>query len=321
MIEKEKICELRVVCRNDSDGKYPFTIYTIAKYFYTSFSAAEAAIPELVEKYASQEWMSVYRFVIYTFEPNTEITEMDRGASDVAVYLPDGSRWIRTGAKAVLRKGEIYEHIDAANQVYLCILEKEAQPDNTCEHLVLNCDYTKGWSCITDIMPCTYPVSREYLSALKSKLVRHDEVEQGKLTVTRGVPYEVESKYAEDMNDYLYIPASFSGFKYDLFFDCNAAYRKNMHPMWFYVAHPVGDKMVLLPITISYDLNLMWEEYEHLMYDMCIPENLITFIQCNLQYIMNLADCQYEPDCFLWNMMKMEECINMEIVVEGEKNL
>ena len=321
MIEKNKIYELRVVCRNDSEGKYPFTIYTMAKYFYTSFSAAEAAIPELVNKYASQEWMSVYRFVIYTFEQNTEITEMDRGASDVAVYLPDGSRWIRTDAKGVLRKGEIYEHIDAANQVYLCILEKEAQLNNTCEHLMLNCDYTKGWSHITDVMPCTYPVSREYLDALKSKLVRHDEVEQGKLTVTRGVPYEAESKFTEDMNDYLYIPASFSGFKYDLFFDCNAAYRKNMHPMWFYVAHPVGDKMVLLPITVSYNLNLMWEEYEHLMYDMCIPENLITFIECNLRDIMNLADCQYEPDYFLWNMMKMEECINMEIVVEGEKNL
>ena len=204
MIEIDKICELRVICRNNSEGKYPFTIYTMAKYFYTSLAAAEAAIPGLVEKYASQEWMSVYRYVIYTFEPNTEITEMDRGASDVAVYLPDGSRWIRTDAKTVLRKGEIYEHIDAANQVYLCILEKEAQPDNTCEHLVVNCDYTKGWSCITDIMPCTYPVSREYLSALKSKLVRHDEVEQGKLTK---VGFGLYSLPKNDKPNFIYRPS------------------------------------------------------------------------------------------------------------------
>lgn len=321
MIEIDKICELRVVCRNDSEGNYPFTIYTNAKYFYTSFAEAEAAIPKLVEKYASQEWVNVYRYVIYTFAQNTEIFEMDRDASDIAVYLPNGSRWIRTDAKGVLRKGQICEYVDAANQVNVCIIEKEAQPDNTCEYLILNCDYTKGWSHIADIMPCTYPVTDEYIDALKSKLVRYDKVEQGELTPTRGVPYKFESKYAEDMNDYLYVPATFSGFKYDMFFDCNAAYRKNMHPMWFYVAHPVGDKMVLMPITISYDLNLMWEEYEHLMYDLLIAENLITFIQSNLQDIMNLADCQYGPDYFLWNMMKMDKCINMEIVNDVEKNL
>ena len=321
MIENNKICELRVVCRNDSDGKYPFTIYTIAKYFYTSFEAAEAAIPGLVEKYASQEWITVYQYVIYTFAQDTEIFEMDKDASDIAVYLPNGSRWIRTNGKKVIRKGEIYEFIDAGNQVDVCIIEQEAGYDNRCEHLILNCDYTKWWSYITNIMPCTFPVTDEYIDALKSKLVRYDKVEQGELTPTRGVPYEVESKYAEDMNDYLYIPASFSGFKYDLFFDCNAAYRKNMHPMWFYVAHPVGNKMVLLPITVSSELYLMWEEYEYLMYNLCVPENLIDFIQSNLQDIMNLADCQSGPDYFLWNMMKIDKLINMELVIEGEKNL
>ena len=283
MIENNKICELRVVCRNDSDGKYPFTIYTIAKYFYTSFAAAEAAIPVLVEKYASQEWMNVYQYVIYTFTQGTEIFEMDKDASDIAVYLPNGSRWIRTNAKGIIRKGEIYEYIDAANQVDVCIIEQEAGHDNRCEHLILNCEYTNGWSYITNIMPCTFPVTNAYIDALKFKLARYDEYELGQLTPIRGVPYEVESKYAEDMNDYLYIPASFSGFKYDLFFDCNASYRKNMHPMWFYVAHPVGDKMVLLPITVSYDLHLMWEEYEYLMYDLILSENLITFIQSNPQ--------------------------------------
>ena len=101
--------------------------------------------------------------------------------------------------------------------------------------------------------------------------------------------------------------------KYDLFFDCNAAYRKNMHPMWFYVAHPVGDKTVLLPITISYDLNLMWEEYEYLMYELLIPENLISLIQCNLQDIMNLADSSYPPDYFMWNMMKMANLSNLTL--------
>lgn len=321
MIEIDKICELRVICRNNSEGKYPFTIYTMAKYFYTSLAAAEAAIPGLVEKYASQEWTNVYQYVIYTFAQDTEISEMDRDASNIAVYLPNGSRWIRTNEKGVIQKGGIYEFIDGANQVNVCIIEEEGGHDNKCDLLILNCDYTKGWSYITDVMPCTFTVTNEYVEALKSKHVRHNDAEQGLQTPIRGVPYEAEFKYGEDMNDYLYIPASFSGFKYDLFFDCNAAYRKNMHPMWFYVAHPVGNKMVLLPITISYDLNLMWEEYEHLMYDMCVPENLITFIQSNLQDIMNLADCQYEADYFLWNMMKMDKCINMEIVNYDEKNL
>ena len=106
MIEIDKICELRVVCRNDSEGNYPFTIYTNAKYFYTSFAEAEAAIPKLVEKYASQEWVNVYRYVIYTFAQNTEIFEMDRDASDIAVYLPNGSRWIRTNEKGVIHIGQ-----------------------------------------------------------------------------------------------------------------------------------------------------------------------------------------------------------------------
>ena len=125
MIEKNTICELRVVCRNDSNGKYPFTIYTDAKYFYTSFEAAEAAIPGLVKKYASQEWTTVYQYVIYTFAQDTEIFEMDRDASDIAVYLPNGSLWIRTGAKGVIQKGQIYEYIDAANHVNVCIIEKD----------------------------------------------------------------------------------------------------------------------------------------------------------------------------------------------------
>ena len=321
MTENNKICELRIVCRNDSEDKYPFTIYTHAKYFYTSFAAAEAAIPRLVEKYASQEWIIVYQYVIYTFAQGTEIFEMDRDASDIAVYLPNGSLWIRTGAKGIIKKGQIYEHIDAANQVDVCIIEKEAQHDNTCEHLIMNCDYTKGWSFITNVMPSTYPVSKEYLNALKSKLIRHDEIKYGQITVKKGVPYAVESKYTEDMNDYLHIPASFSGFKYDLFFDCNEAYRKNMHPMWFYVAHPIGNKTILLPITVSSQITLMWEEYEYLMYDLCIPENLIEFIQYNLHEIMDLADLQNSPDYFLWNMTKMGNIINMELLVDGEKNL
>lgn len=63
-----------------------------------------------------------------------------------------------------------------------------------------------------------------------------------------------------------------------MFFDCNAAYRKNMHPMCFYVAHPVENKTVLLPITVSSDITLMWEEYEHLLDDLLVPESLIEFV-------------------------------------------
>lgn len=33
---------------------------------------------------------------------------MNKDAEDIAVYLPDGSLWIRTGTKGVIRKGEVY---------------------------------------------------------------------------------------------------------------------------------------------------------------------------------------------------------------------
>ena len=124
------------------------------------------------------------------------------------------------------------------------------------------------------------------------------------------------------MNDYLFIPAAFSGFKYDIFFDCNAAYRKNMHPMWFYVAHPVENKTVLLPITVSSDITLMWEEYEHLMDDLLVTENLIDFITFNLCEIMALADNQSKPDYFLWNLVRMNEIDKaLSISDDGNMNL
>ena len=313
LIENNTICELRVFCRNERESKYPFDIYTVAKYFYPSFSLAKAAIPGLVKEYATKEWLNVYRYVIYTLAQNKEISDMNKDAEDIAVYLPDGSLWIRTGTKGVIRKGEVYEYIDGANSVHRCMIENDSRNDDICDHLILNCDYTHGWSHITEIMPCTFPVSEPYVDALKSKLDRYDEVERGELKAIRGVPYEVESKYDEDMSDYLYIPTSFSGFKYDMFFDCNAAYRKNMHPMWFYVAHPVGDKTVLLPITVSSDITLMWEEYEHLMYDLSVTEGLIDFIIFNLQDIMTLADYQCTPEYFLWNMMKMANLSNLTL--------
>lgn len=110
----------------------------------------------------------------------------------------------------------------------------------------------------------------------------------------------------EDMNDYIFIPAAYSGFKYDMFFDCNAAYRKNMHPMWFYVAHPLEYKTVLLRITVSSDITLIWEEFEHLMDDLLVLEGLIEFVIFNLLDIMSLADHQCHPDYFLWNMARMD---------------
>ena len=99
------------------------------------------------------------------------------------------------------------------------------------------------------MMPCSLPVSDAYAEALYSKGERYYALERDELSPILGVPYPVETKYGEDMNDYLYIPAVFSGFKYDLFFDYRAAYRKSMHPIWFYVAYPLEDKTVLLPMS------------------------------------------------------------------------
>jgi hypothetical protein len=92
--------------------------------------------------------------------------------------------------------------------------------------------------------------------------------------------------------------------------------------MWFYVAHPVENKTVLLPITVSLDITLMWEEYEHLMYDLLVTANLIDFITFNLCEIMALADNQSKPDYFLWNLVRMNEIDKaLSISDDGNMNL
>ena len=306
------IYELRVVCRSGDEEKYPFTVYTQSRYLFSTFADAEAAVQRLVQENSTKEWIRVYRYEIYTYELGKEIQEdyNERDALDATIYLPDGTRWISKGKKGVVEVGKIYEHltllVSGGKSVSLCIVENESTDEYRCEHIILRSDYNHSWNYLTDMMPCSLPVSDAYAEALRSKAERYYALEHDELTPVLGVPYPVESKYAEDMNDYLFIPAAFSGFKYDMFFDCNAAYRKNMHPMWFYVAHPVENKTVLLPITVSSDITLMWEEYEHLMDDLLVPEGLIEFVIFNLHDIMSLADHQCHPDYFLWNMARMD---------------
>ena len=320
MIERNTVCELRVVCRNDNKQKYPFNIYTQSRYLYPTFAEAEAAIPRLIQENATKEWIRVYRYEIYTFAICREICFDSRDALDVAIYLPDGTRWIGKDERGVVQNGMIYEHI-AGDSVHLCIVENDSREDNTCGHIILRCDYTHGWNYLTDMMPCSLPVSDAYAEALHSKYQRYDEVMHDELSPVFGVPYKVESKFVEDMDDYLYIPATFSGFKYDMFFDSSAAYQRNMHPMWFYVAYPLKDKTVLLPITVSSDITLMWEEYEHLMSELLLTENLTEFVSFNLQDIMTLADSQCPPDYFLWNIAKMETVIKFFSSEDEEKDL
>ena len=50
-MNKNIIYELRVVCRSDGKKKYPFQIYTDAKYYYTEFDEAEAAVQRMVKEY------------------------------------------------------------------------------------------------------------------------------------------------------------------------------------------------------------------------------------------------------------------------------
>ena len=77
--------------------------------------------------------------------------------------------------------------------------------------------------------------------------------------------------------------------------------------MWFYVGYPEDDNMLMLPITVAHDPTLMWNEYEHLMYDLLVTEDLINFITFNLHEIMTLADNQSKPDYFLWNLVTMDK--------------
>lgn len=327
MIEKNTICELRVVCRHDDEQKYPFTIDTQSRYIFPTFAEAEAAIPRLIEENSTKVWIRVYRYEIYTFEFGKEIqNDYDaRDALDVTIYLPDGTRWISKGERGVVEVAKIYEHltrnVSGGHNVNICIVENDYRDDNTCEHIILRSDYNHGWNYLTDMMPCSLPVSDAYAEALRSKGERYYALERDELSPILGVPYPVETKFDEDMSDYLFIPAAFSGFKYDMFFDCNAAYRKNIHPMWFYVAVPVENKTVLLPITVSSDITLMWEEYEHLMSELLLEEDLIEFVMINLQDIMTLADHQCRPDYFLWNMAKMDTIIKFFSIDNEEKKL
>ena len=103
------IYELRVVCRSDDEKKYPFTVYTQSRYLFSTFADAEAAVQRLVQENSAKEWISVYRYEIYTFELGKEIqTDYDtRDALDTTIYLPDGTRWISKGEKGVVEVGKI----------------------------------------------------------------------------------------------------------------------------------------------------------------------------------------------------------------------
>ena len=61
------IYELRVICRSGDEGKYPFTVYTQSRYLFSTFADAEAAVQRLVQENSTKEWISVYRYEIYTF--------------------------------------------------------------------------------------------------------------------------------------------------------------------------------------------------------------------------------------------------------------
>lgn len=300
------IYELRVICRS-GENKYPFTIDTDAKYYYAEFEEAEAAVQRLIKENAQKEWKKVYRYGIYTYICNTKITDPNRDAVDVVIYLPDGTQWIHNDVVGNLRRDEVYECIEG-NHVDIGILQDERPYHaNRYRFLVFGRDNNTVRKHITDIMPCSLPITEAYSEVMLSKLERYKAIEQKELPLSFGLPYEAVGIFEEDLNDYLYIPASFSGFRYDLFFDCNAAYIKNMHPMWFYVAYPEGDKILLLPISVSHNPTLMWEEYDHLMDDLFNTEDLENFTTWNLYEIMALADKQHHPDYFSWNLVKMGE--------------
>ena len=323
------ICELRVICREDKET-YPFAIKTLSRTLYSTFAEAEAAIPHLVLKYATQKWIKIYRYEIYTIEISREI-EVDKitGCSkDVTIYFPNGTRWISRDEKGIIQAAKIYEFVSGEEPdqrcVDLCIIDNDMLQDIrneklSCSFLAMNRDFAWGTSAYSDVMPCSLPISDAYAEALRSMEERHFAVERDELLPIRGVPYPVVSKFNEDMSDYLFIPAAFSGYQYDIFFDCNAAYRKNMHPLWFYVAYPANDKKILLPIAVSSEIVIMWDEYMHLDESLNTPESIYDFMTFNLRNIMYLADRNYSPEYFLWSMIKMDT-VNKLMSVEINEN-
>ena len=111
------IYELWVICRSGCEQKYPFTVYTQSRYLFPTFAEAKAAISGLVQENSAKEWISVYRYEIYTFELGKEIqTDYDtRDALDTTIYLPNGTRWISKGKKGVVEVGKNLRTFNPAN--------------------------------------------------------------------------------------------------------------------------------------------------------------------------------------------------------------
>ena len=304
MTTNQKIFELRLVFRSGDEQDYPFSIHTGSRFLFPTFAEAERMKDELVSLKAE-----VYYYGIYALPLQTQLVD-DSEATDVFIYLPDGSLWARSGMRNdKIRKGDICEHISGTN-VFHCLIEDEAHGEGICSWLSLG-DNTIGWGKYTQVIPCTLPIKDGYAKAIRSKLERYEEVQNEALLPVIGLPYPAESIYEENMEDYLYVPSSFSGFCYDMFFDCNAAYRTHMHPLWLFIAYPDGGRTVLLPVTVSVDPVMMWDEYEHAMRDMWVDDGLIKFITHNMYNIMALADGQFPPEDFLWNMVKLDHIDSM----------
>ena len=309
-MEQKHLYELRRVLRYNDGQEYPFAIKIYSRILFETFEEAEQAVKKMAEEDGKGVFHNVYFYGIYTLPLETELDMIDDKKVETVIYLPNGTLWAKSKMQQrPMKNGDICEYV-SEDQVYPCLIEDACYSESECGYITWDTSLY-SWRKLTDFLPCSIPVPDGNIAILKSKYEGYKSYNQNELFVTMGVPYPAEClspDEMDDMNDFLHIPSSFSGYKYDLFFDCKSSYRKNMHPLWLYVAYPHNGRVTLIPITASNNPAPMYcEKYEDLANVMLLEnEDLQEFIYYNLKEILKLADECISAECFMINLIKMD---------------
>ena len=309
-MKQKHLYELRRVLRYDDGQEYPFAIKIYTRILFETFEEAEQAMKKMSEEDGNGVFHNVYFYGIYTLPLETELDMIDDNKVETAIYLPNGTLWTKSNMlQRPMKNGDICEYV-SEDQVYPCLIEDACYSESKCGYITWDTSLYL-WRKLTDFLPCSIPVPDGNIAILKSKYEGYKSYNQNELFVTMGVPYPAECLSPDgmdDMNDFLHIPSSFSGYKYDLFFDCKSSYSRNMHPLWLYVAYPHNGRVTLIPITASNNPAPMYcEKYEDLANVMLLEnEDLQEFIYYNLKEILKLADECISAECFMINLIKMD---------------
>lgn len=296
----------RFVCV-DEKHRYPFEVFIESRYIFNSLEDAE----QMVKKLSSDGIKNVYCYCIYTYPINTKLgVNEGSGALKRTTYLADGTMWMASDMPQLpIQEGDICEYL-SGNIVDVCMIENVCKEEGFINYLTNACNPICLIGLPSDFYPLSLPVNSKCIQKLKNKNEIYKEVQHGMLSPIMGVPYDAINLTEDNLNDYLYIPSSFSGFRYDIFLDVNTSYITNMHPLWLYIAYPIKDKTFLIPVSVGISPTSILKDYEELVDEMIISYNLAEFVIDNLRSIIELADKGIYPEAFFWNMKRLEDVLN-----------